>query len=163
MKGFWQSKAPFRFKKIVYRSKVITAGLSGLETYVLSRNGEKVLNTVLKSGNRRSHKGSSGALFLASCRPPTKWRTFGRVSGDAGAAGTGIQTAVARGGFSRGGFGIWLKIGRFRGLGGPGVLSNHPSRWGVSPPTSLDGFKATRGSPDPENDRFSAKSKTTHC
>jgi len=34
----------------------------------------------------------------------------------------GPVTAVARGGFSKGEFGIWLKIGRFRGLGGPGVL-----------------------------------------
>ena len=32
------------------------------------------------------------------------------------------DSAVARGGFSRGGFWIWLKIGRFRGLGGPGCF-----------------------------------------
>ena len=31
-------------------------------------------------------------------------------------------SAVARGGFSRGGFGIWLKIDSFRGVGGPGGL-----------------------------------------
>ena len=30
--------------------------------------------------------------------------------------------AVARGGFGRGEFGIWLKNNRFRGLGGPGTL-----------------------------------------
>jgi len=67
-------------------------------------------------------------------------------------------SAVARGVFSRGGFWIWLKIGRFRGLGGPGGLLNHPKRWGAKPPTSLDGLKAPRGRPDPDNDRFSAKS-----
>ena len=70
-------------------------------------------------------------------------------------------SAVARGGFSRGWFWIWLKIGRFRGLGDPGWLSNHPKRWGGETPTFLDGLKAPRCRPDPENDRFSAKSQNT--
>ena len=48
----------------------------------------------------------------------------------------------------------------FRCLGGPGRPGNLLKRWGMKPPTFLDGFKAPRGRPDPENDRFSAKSKT---
>ena len=40
-----------------------------------------------------------------------------------GAAGwNSEESAVARGGFSRGGVWIWLTVGRFRGLGGPGGL-----------------------------------------
>ena len=49
---------------------------------------------------------------------------------------------------------VLLKIGHFGDLGGPGGLYNHPKRCGASPPAFLDGFKATRGRPDPQNDRF---------
>ena len=47
--------------------------------------------------------------------------------------------------------------------GGAGGLLNDPKRWGVSPPTSSDGFKTPRGRRDPEDDRFSAKSKVPLC
>ena len=33
-----------------------------------------------------------------------------------------ICRRLPEGGFAKGGLWIWLKIGRFRGLGGPGVL-----------------------------------------
>ena len=49
-------------------------------------------------------------------------QTWGEIEKD--------SSAVARGRFSRGGFWIWLKIGRFRGLGGPGGLQNLPKEVG---------------------------------
>ena len=40
---------------------------------------------------------------------------------------------LPEGGLAEGAFGIWLKIDRFRGLGGSGMLLNQPKRWGASP------------------------------
>ena len=50
---------------------------------------------------------------------------------------------------------IWLKICHFVSLGGPWGLSIHPKRSGAKPPTFLDGSKAPRDRPEPQNDRFS--------
>jgi len=67
--------------------------------------------------------------------------------------------AISRG-FCRGGFGIWLKIGRFRGLGGPGGLKNYrkkggglrpPPLWMVlRPPGAAQTPKTTDFQPNPK-------------
>ena len=69
------------------------------------------------------------------------------------------QSAVARGGFSRGWVWDLAENRSVSGSGRPrGALK--PSREvGGEAPTPLDGFKAPRCRPGPENDRFSAKSK----
>ena len=47
----------------------------------------------------------------------------------------------------------------FGGLGGPGRPGNLPERWGASPPTFLEGFRAAGGRPDPQNQRFPVRSE----
>jgi len=61
---------------------------------------------------------------------------------------------LPEGGLAEGGFWIRLKIGRFRGLGGPGWLLNHPKRWGLRPPPLWMVLKPTGAARTPKTTDF---------
>ena len=120
--------------------------------------------TVLASVSGLKHKrassctnvlGAASSVTLRRCAHP-----FAKQNRRYVQSCSALFPGGARRGFSRGRFWIWLKIGRFRDLGGPGGLPNHPERWGAKPPTSLDGFQSPPGPPRPRNGRCSAKFKS---
>ena len=133
------------FRKHVYRTSKLCVRISWTELVCPRMFGQPLAACVCHAR----------ALFVCRCAHP-----FAKQNRRYVQSCSALFPGGARRGFSKGMFWIWLKIGRFRDLGGPGGLPNHPERWGAKPPTFLDGFQSPPGPPRPRNGRCSAKFKS---
>jgi len=74
-----------------------------------------------------------------------------------------LRRLPEKGGLAEGGFGFGCKSVVSGVWAAPGGFKTIQKGWGASLSTFSDGFEVPRHRPDPENDRFSAKSQTPLC